>query len=311
MPFSPKKIIPYVQITRPDHWFKIIFVLPGIALALFLKDTRPNPETILLGLIVACLTASANYCINEYLDAEFDKKHPTKYLRPAAQGLVSKHGVIIEYIFLVTIILFLSLHINITFFLFSLLFLIMGLLYNVPPIRTKDVPYLDVISESINNPIRLLLGWSLVLPTVLPPCSFVLAYWSAGAFLMTLKRYAEIKRLHNHETILLYRPSLAGYSAEKLLSCAVFYAMNAALFLGIFLIKYKIELIILFPILALLFSWYFSIAQKHNSVAQTPKKLYYEREFVVFVLLLPVIFCILLFVDIPCLNLLTMPYVVK
>ena len=29
-----------------------------------------------------------------------------------------------------------------------------GIIYNVPPIRTKDVPYLDVTTEAINNPIH-------------------------------------------------------------------------------------------------------------------------------------------------------------
>jgi hypothetical protein len=36
---------------------------------------------------------------------------------------------------------------------------VMGVVYNVKPIRSKELPYLDVLSESINNPIRLLLGW--------------------------------------------------------------------------------------------------------------------------------------------------------
>ena len=35
----------------------------------------------------------------------------------------------------------------------------MGCLYNIPPIRTKDHAYVDVLSESINNPIRFLVGW--------------------------------------------------------------------------------------------------------------------------------------------------------
>ena len=40
--------------------------------------------------------------------------------------------------------------------------LVMGVLYNVRPFRTKDRIYLDVLSESINNPLRLMLGWAAV-----------------------------------------------------------------------------------------------------------------------------------------------------
>ena len=35
---------------------------------------------------------------------------------------------------------------------------VMGIAYNVPPVRTKEIPYLDVLSKSVNNPLRLLLG---------------------------------------------------------------------------------------------------------------------------------------------------------
>ena len=33
---------------------------------------------------------------------------------------------------------------------------VMGCVYNIPPVRSKDLPYLDVLSEAINNPIRML-----------------------------------------------------------------------------------------------------------------------------------------------------------
>ena len=44
--------------------------------------------------------------------------------------------------------------------------------------RTKDIPYLDVLSESINIPIRLMLGWFMVTSVFLPPLILVLTYWN-------------------------------------------------------------------------------------------------------------------------------------
>ena len=70
-------------------------------------------------------------------------------------------------------------------------FWIMGVAYNVRPIRTKEVPYVDVLSESVNNPIRLLLGWFALIPDRFPPISLLLAYWMVGAFFMAMKRFAE------------------------------------------------------------------------------------------------------------------------
>jgi len=49
------------------------------------------------------------------------------------------------------------------------LLLIMGVVYNVEPLRSKDKPYLDVISESVNNPIRFLVGWFVLAPEAIPP----------------------------------------------------------------------------------------------------------------------------------------------
>ena len=61
----------YVRIARFDHWFKNIFVLPGIGLAMVLTDVT-WPELLLPTvkvLLSVGLLASANYVINELLDA--------------------------------------------------------------------------------------------------------------------------------------------------------------------------------------------------------------------------------------------------
>ena len=61
---------PYIQIARPDHWFKNIFVLPGIVLVFFFERlplSLPVAVNILTGLVCACLVASSNYVLNEIL----------------------------------------------------------------------------------------------------------------------------------------------------------------------------------------------------------------------------------------------------
>ena len=70
---------------------------------------------------------------------------------------------------------------------------VMAVLYNVKPFRTKDRLYLDVVSESINNPIRLALGWFVVTSVPLPPSSLTMGYWMLGAYLMGVKRLAEMR----------------------------------------------------------------------------------------------------------------------
>ena len=46
---------------------------------------------------------------------------------------------------------------------------VMGCVYNIPPVRSKDLPYVDVLSEAINNPIRMLAGWFIVSSVTVAP----------------------------------------------------------------------------------------------------------------------------------------------
>ena len=63
----------YVGIARPDHWIKNIFMIPGAAFAWVVAPHTESLLAPLAALAALCLIASANYTINEYLDAEFDR----------------------------------------------------------------------------------------------------------------------------------------------------------------------------------------------------------------------------------------------
>ena len=299
-------IDPYIAIARPDHWFKNIFVLPGAALGVLVVGHLDAGMLINLAicLIATCLTASANYTINEWLDAEFDRHHPVKKHRPSATGKVQARYVYMLYAVLAACGLGLAALVSSSVFFTALLLLVMGLIYNVPPIRSKDRMYADVLSESINNPIRFMLGWFAITSIALPPSSILLAYWMGGAFLMGAKRLSEYRFIDDPERAGLYRRSFKFYDENKLLLSTVFYALMSAFFFGVFLIKYRIELLLIAPGLALLFSWYLSIALQPSSTAQAPEKLYKEKRFVLFVGSLSLLIFALVFIDLPWMNLL-------
>ena len=63
----------YVQIARPDHWIKNIFVIPGATAALAVAPQASGWETLplVLALVSVCLVASANYTINEGISLTF------------------------------------------------------------------------------------------------------------------------------------------------------------------------------------------------------------------------------------------------
>lgn len=298
-----------LRIARFDHWVKNIFLLPGVALAAAIGPGIPGHLvwSLPLALLSLGLVASANYAINEWLDADFDRHHPHKKNRPMVADRLSATTLIVWYLVLAGSGLGLAATINPSLLLWSVALLLMGLAYNVPPLRTKDLPYFDVLSESINNPLRFLLGWSLILPAALPPSSVLVAYWMGGAYLMAVKRYAEYRMIDDPERAGLYRRSFRAYSETSLLVSALFYAMMSALMLGVFLIKYRVEYLLSFPLFAVLFAWYLALAHKHDSAAQAPEKLFREGAFVAYVAFLAAMLAVLWQLDIPSLRTLLEP----
>ena len=302
----------YIAIARPDHWFKNIFMLPGTALALTMSSTPVNQDiliNIFLAVISTCLIASANYTINEWLDAEYDKFHPVKHSRPSVVGDLSSFWVYSQWTILSILGLSLANLLGMHFFLYSLALLVMGVLYNVRPFRTKDRMYLDVLSESINNPLRFMLGWAAVVSNVIPPSSVLLAYWMGGAFLMAIKRYAEFRYIGDVGKAGLYRRSFKFYTEDTLMLSAFFYALTSAFFFGVFLIRYKIEFLLTVPFLALLFVWYMAIGMHEDSVTQRPEKLYQEHRFMVYLVFLFILVTTIFFIDLPWLDILLNPVV--
>ena len=294
----------YIAIARPDHWFKNVFVLPGTLIAALLTNTPFNQIAwpLFIGLISVCLVASANYVINEWLDAEFDRFHPVKKHRPSVVGNMKASLVYTEYCILSVAGISLASIVSKSFCVAIIALFVMGILYNVKPFRTKDRIYIDVLSESINNPIRLMLGWFIVTSYLLPPISLVLGYWMGGAFLMAIKRYAEFRFINSHKLAGSYRRSFLFYTEEKLLISTFHYALSSAFFLGVFLVKYRLELLLSLPFFPLLFTWYFFIGMRQNSPAQNPEQLYTEKKFLAYAVLLVCVVTSLLFLDLPWLH---------
>lgn len=309
----------YIAIARPDNWIKNIFMVPGMMFALSIFHTPFSTELllkILFGLISICLVASANYVINEYLDSGYDKYHPLKNKRSAVVSDVNPVIVSLEYVFLAAIGLLIAYMVSLKFFSMAVLLLIMGVVYNVKPFRSKDRVFLDVLSESVNNPIRFAAGWFIFTPALgipsskwdldwintFPPVSIIIAYWMGGAFLMATKRFAEYRLIGDSEIAGQYRRSFRFYTENSLLVSMFFYAITCAFFMGIFLIKDRIELLLSFPFFALLFSWYLRIGLLKDSPVQGSEKLYTRKWFMLYLVLFTIMLCVLMFVDIPWLH---------
>lgn len=292
----------HLAIARMDHWVKNVFVLPGILIPLVVDPAHWPPHLlfrIFIGFASVCLITSSNYVINEVLDAPSDRFHPLKSLRPVPSGRVSIPLAYVQWLALMVVGLVLAWVISLPFFLTMTTLWIMGCAYNISPIRTKDVPYLDVLSESVNNPLRMLAGWFITGTPLIPPASLLFSYWMIGCYFMALKRYAEYRDLNNSSLAALYRKSFKFYTEERLLASVLFYSSTAMLFFGAFIMRYRLELLLAIPLIGLVMAFYLDLSFKPNSAVQRPEGLYRERGLVSSVVACAVLILILFMVDIP------------
>ena len=304
------RIRAHLAILRIDHWAKNIFILPGVVVPLSVSPISSGAALmwrLFMGTMATCCIASSNYVLNEILDAPYDRLHPIKNKRPAARGLVSVPVGYVQWLLLLVVGMVLAAQVSRPLMWILGTLWLMGCIYNIPPIRSKDVVYLDVLSEAANNPLRMLAGWYMVTTTIFPPVSLLMSYWMVGGYLMALKRFSEFREIDDRARAGAYRKSFQKYSELSLLVSVMFYAASSMLFLGAFIVRYRLELILSFPFVALVMAIYLHLAFDENSAAQNPESLHHHRKLMASVTLCVIVMTTLLFVDIPSLQKIFVP----
>ena len=90
-----------VRVARPRQWIKnlLVFVAPAAAGVLHHRSVFLDA---LAAFGIFCVAASGTYFLNDSLDADADRAHPTKRFRPIAAGVVSERlGLVIGVVLLV------------------------------------------------------------------------------------------------------------------------------------------------------------------------------------------------------------------
>ncbi len=274
-----------IRVLRLDHWHKNLFVLLGAVAAVELCHQHYTARQfwfILLGFFLSCLVSSVNYVMNEFLDASGDAKHPRKKHRPIPSGAVNpQHLLFAASWFLVVAVGTAAWLHNWAVALGLMVFFGSGILYNVKPARFKEVPILDVLVESLNNPIRFVIGWfATVAPLGFPPLILLFLVWMYGAFLMSAKRLAE-RRFLGHEAE-GYRVTYRFYTERSLLFFTSIYALlSLGLFVVVALVKSP-NLLFAAPLVILHLAWVLKLTLDKGSIMMDPEHAYKKPLFLIF-----------------------------
>jgi len=198
-------IVQLIKLIRIPQWIKNLFILVPLVFSLNLFQ-RDYFFLALLGFITFCFTTSIVYIINDIIDAEADRAHPTKKNRPIASGKISPMQGILFAILLLVIVIILCLRLKPAFIMLLGLYFLINLLYSL---KLKHVVLLDIFSIAAGFLIRVLAG--AVLISVAVSSWLILTTMFISLFLAVMKRHSELVLVSDDSTSTT-RKVLAYYS---------------------------------------------------------------------------------------------------
>src|SRR3954452_1141180 len=188
-PSAPGGIRALVRLARPKQWVKNVLVIAAPAAAGVLGEGTALFRTA-VAFVCFCLAASGTYFINDALDVEADRRHPTKRNRPVASGAVSLRTAITGGIVLITASIGLSFVARWPLALIVGGYILQTMLYSI---WLKHEAVLDLACVASGFVLRTIAGGVAVGVTISP--WFLIVAGSASLFMVTGKRHAELVEL--------------------------------------------------------------------------------------------------------------------
>ncbi len=189
--------------SRPNQWTKnlLVFLAPLFA---FSFDTQ-TLLTSIKAFIAFCLISSSIYLINDSIDKDKDKEHPTKKFRAIASGLVSIKSAFILSLVYFSLSFIIGFSINIFFGFILILYFLVQILYCF---KLKHIPIIEFFCIASGFILRSVAGG--VAANIFISSWFLLSVGMLSLFLAVEKRKAEIVNLRNSK--LNTRKVLKSYS---------------------------------------------------------------------------------------------------
>ncbi|MBI5267708.1 MAG: UbiA family prenyltransferase, partial [candidate division Zixibacteria bacterium] len=143
-----------VRLARPAQWLKNLFVLAPLIFAGEARSAHAV-EFALLGMAVFCLLSSAVYALNDLVDRKQDRLHPLKKNRPLASGALNAGQAAGMIAFLTVAGLGAAWVLGAQFFVVSIIFLGLNLLYSL---LLKNLVILDAMGVALSFVLRAYAG---------------------------------------------------------------------------------------------------------------------------------------------------------
>jgi decaprenyl-phosphate phosphoribosyltransferase len=213
----------YISLMRPKHWIKNSFIF----LPLFFSGEVFNVQKLLScfeGFIAFSFIASSIYIINDYMDIEADKKHPTKAMRPLASGAVSKKSAITLFIICVALGITVAAFIKMKFLFVLMIYFVMNLCYSF---GLKNISVLDIVLVAMGFVLRIKAGG--VIAEIGISQWLMIMVFLLAMFMAIAKRRDDV--LIKLDSGLDMRKAIKGYNLE-------FLNAMLSLFTGIIIIAY-------------------------------------------------------------------------
>ena len=142
-----------IKAIRPHQWVKnVLLILPMIASHRFDLETL---VPILLGIVAFSAAASSIYLVNDLMDLEADRLHPTKCRRPFASGDVPLGVGMVTFGVLAVTALGIAAALNWAFFAVVVLYMVISLAYSL---KLKRLRWVDIATLAALYTIRVVAG---------------------------------------------------------------------------------------------------------------------------------------------------------
>lgn len=148
------KISPYIRILRLADWLKNIFVFVPLVFSKHLFHTD-YILTVAAGFIIFSLASGMVYVFNDIIDADRDRIHPVKKIRPVASGELKKSRAIFLLILLFLTLVLLTIILKNKFILIIWIYVLINILYTL---FLKKIVIADIFSIASGFLLRVVSG---------------------------------------------------------------------------------------------------------------------------------------------------------